>query len=395
MGNDFEPFFEISSVLGHGGRLKKLSRHLALSGWGPEEQAKLDSMSILVVGAGGLGSTLCLELCGSVFGNNIISIIDPDVVEESNLHRQIAFSESDIGKPKATRLAELCYRRNNSCHIKSIVGSLDDSNVIDLFAVHDVIFDCTDNLPARILISDTWKTSEKSKLVISASCVGWCGQIVRLDSDTPFCLRCIYGDAGSVSGCDRLGQCALQGVMGPVVSAVASLQLMALIHVVKDPRAKRTSFLQLVDFSSGLMTHEVHVAPNCASCCSDTRVFQSIVSALCLPDSSLEIESVQLLSLLMEGSCIIIDVRERSHFKCSKLRRSVNFPASHYVHAGVDLKEDSALCEVIRGRGESIVTVCRRGFDSLKFVHRIKEVWPELKMYSLSGGLTGLSLDIV
>ena len=321
--------------------------------------------------------------------------MDPDVVDITNIHRQLAYVESDSGKPKAERLAEICRTRNIDCNIEAVVGSLTPENAHSYIESHDVVFDCTDNVFTRVLISDTWVALGRSKLVISASCVGWCGQLVSLTPATRFCLRCIYGDPGERQGCDRLGQCAIQGVMGPVVSAIASLQLMALINRLRNPAL--ASRLQIFEFNGEFSKRDLEVFPSCTRCSGSEGVKDEAPAFVETKPEGKEIAAQEFKFLLMNGRCKIIDVRERSHYCCSRLKNSVNIPASEYLHTGHNLKEDPCFMELFADFNDTdhVVVVCRRGIDSLKFVHRITRFWPEKRLVSLSGGLSGLGLAIV
>jgi molybdopterin/thiamine biosynthesis adenylyltransferase/rhodanese-related sulfurtransferase len=379
--------------------LKRLSRHLVLSGWDHLLQSQLDDLNVLVVGAGGLGSTLCMLLSGSLFSNKTLTIMDPDSIEASNLHRQIAFREMDIGLSKAKRLAEACRERNSSCNVLYLSESLNDSNGRSLFEANDVIFDCTDNVDARILMSDLWHQTGRRKHLISGSCVGWCGQIANIVPNNPFCLRCIYGcDEDEKQGCNRLGQCALQGVMGPVVSIIASMQLMYLINQIKSPTEK--SKLALLEFSTDAgSTRHVEVPPNCSSCLGigmrEEKHSQSDTQTGTIDVTSMEITGNELASLLSASACKILDVRERKPFMYSRFKDAVNVPASQYLYLSPEFRPIETLRELLCVYHQTIVVVCRRGNDSLKFTRAAREAFPGIRIVSLKGGLERLGLDIV
>lgn len=394
MPADFTEFFELNPFLIGGRQLQKLSRHLALRCWTPEFQKKLDDLRILVVGAGGLGSTLCLELSGCLFENKALTIIDPDHVDITNLHRQIAFTEADAGLPKATRLAEVCRARNRDCNVEAVVSALTPENASAYIGSHDVVFDCTDNVFTRILISDTWAALGRTNLVISASCVGWCGQVVSLSRTTPFCLRCLYGDPGERQGCDRLGQCAIQGVMGPVVSAIATLQLMELVNILRFQDSK--SRLQIFEFNGNFIKRDLEIHPSCSTCTGLRNRMAEVISYQEALQGD-EIDGETFRSHLDAGRCKVIDVRERNHHSCSRLKDSISVPASEFLHTGHDLRQDEQFNRILSDIADSeiVVVVCRRGIDSLKLVSRVQKLWPKKRFFSLSRGLTGLGVDIV
>ena len=389
----YSDFFTVNSTAARDGYLRKLSRHLALNGWGISFQERLDAMRILVIGAGGLGSTLCLLLSGSVFENMGLTIMDNDVIDETNLHRQVAYTESDVGRSKAIRLAELCRERNRKCNVIAKCEAFHEGNAIAAIGTHDVIFDCTDNVQARILISDTWIKSGRVKLIISGSCVSWCGQLVTLRPSSKSCLRCVYGDPEASTGCDRLGQCALQGVMGPVVSLIASLQLMELFDWIRKP-SDGPDKLRLFDFRSGVATREVLLEAGCCLCTGNDINTGAHIEQKPLDSESLTIEPQEFLELLVHKQCTVVDVRERSHFECSHFRESNNFPASQFIYSGLDLRLSDNIISLI-SLNIPVVVVCRRGIDSLEFTRIVKRIWHQSRFRSLNGGLYGLNLEVI
>ena len=400
MLNSYSQWFEFNDGIVDPEILHRLSRHLALAGWDYEFQVYLDSNSILVVGAGGLGSTLCMLLAGSLFRNKKLTIVDPDSVELSNLHRQTAFTQSDIGHSKAERLAEFCRNRNSTCNVLPIVERVTERNGPALIQEHDIIFDCTDNVCSRILLSDLWHKTARKKHLISGSCVGWCGQLLNLVPGNAFCLRCVYGKiTEDMKGCDRLGQCALQGVMAPVVSVVASMQLIQYINHLKSPTTD--SSMSLVDFSSGSGSfRQITVSPSCNTCLGvkDDVIYNlgSSVEPQLTDSNAIELDGKELLTLLENDACKIIDVRERKHYWYSHFKNSLNLPASEFVHSNVDLDRVESLKEIFSSSTYTCtVVVCRRGKDSLRFAFQACEAFPGRKILSLRGGLQGLALDIV
>jgi molybdopterin/thiamine biosynthesis adenylyltransferase/rhodanese-related sulfurtransferase len=389
--NSFKEYVRTHPLLTNSDLLRRMSRHLTLMGWGIEQQLLLDSNRILIVGAGGLGSAVALAVCSSTFKNKGITIVDPDRVELTNLHRQLAYTEADIGLFKTDRLSDLCSRRNSDCNVSAVRDSFNEVNAFKLFTEHDIIFDCTDNVAARILISDTWVKTGRSKTLISGSCVSWSGQIVTLVPGSNGCLRCVYGEEFPVA-CDRLGQCSLQGVMGPVVTLMGNHQVMDLIHLIKNPQlATDILRVRLFDFSKGSVSRELEIPPNCSLCTGNTRLSQVKEEELIRHGANLfEIAGDEFLKLIGSG-CSVLDVRERKHYECSHITGSVNLPASLYLHAGSDSLDIGSIDDLT----DPIVVVCRRGIDSLKFVSKLERMFPWRKIFSLKEGLTGIGIGIV
>src|SRR6187402_2807970 len=132
--------------------IERYKRQLVLKEIGGEGQQRLKDARVLVVGSGGLGSPLLLYLAAAGVGN--IGIIDFDVVDESNLQRQVLFDATDIGKPKAKMAAEKIRLLNPHINVATYNEQLTSTNARDIIKDYDIVADGTDNFPARYLIND-------------------------------------------------------------------------------------------------------------------------------------------------------------------------------------------------------------------------------------------------
>ncbi|MGH8895152.1 MAG: ThiF family adenylyltransferase, partial [Actinomycetes bacterium] len=132
--------------------VRRYSRHLIIPDVGMTGQKRLKNAKVLVVGAGGLGSPALLYLAAAGVGT--LGIIDFDVVDESNLQRQIIHGQSDLGKPKAVSAMESIQEANPFVHVVLHEERLDSSNVMEIFAPYDLIVDGTDNFATRYLVND-------------------------------------------------------------------------------------------------------------------------------------------------------------------------------------------------------------------------------------------------
>ena len=169
--------------------IKRYSRHLSLSEVGPEGQQKLMKSKILIVGAGGLGCPVGLYLAAAGIGQ--LGIIDHDVVEISNLQRQIGYSEKNIGLPKTKSLAETLTNINPQLRVEQISEKLQHNNALQIVQKYDVIVDCSDNFPTRYLVNDVAFFANKP--LISASVHKFQGQLAVFWPKTKGgCYRCLY-----------------------------------------------------------------------------------------------------------------------------------------------------------------------------------------------------------
>jgi molybdopterin/thiamine biosynthesis adenylyltransferase len=182
------PFEDLSQGLSVT-EVKRYSRHLSLSEVGPEGQQKLKKSKILIVGAGGLGCPVGLYLAAAGIGQ--LGIIDHDVVEISNLQRQIGHSEKNLGLPKTKSLAETLTNINPQLRVELISEKLQHDNALQIVQKYDVIVDCSDNFPTRYLVNDAAFFANKP--LVSASVHKFQGQLtVFWPKSKRGCYRCLY-----------------------------------------------------------------------------------------------------------------------------------------------------------------------------------------------------------
>ncbi len=220
--------------------LRRYARHLTLPGFGAEGQRTLRASRVLVVGAGGLGSPALLYLAGAGIGH--ITIIDDDVVDESNLQRQVIHRESDIGRPKAESAADAVRRLDSEVSVTAIVGRLSVDNAEELFATHDVVLDGADNFATRYLSSDAAELTGTP--LVWATILQFAGQLSVFWPGRGPMLRDLYPDIpdpGSVPSC------AAGGVLGAMVGQIGSMMVVEAIKVLTGVGQVAVGKLVLID----------------------------------------------------------------------------------------------------------------------------------------------------
>ena len=217
-----------------GADLERYARHISLPAFGAAKQASLANARALVVGVGGLGSPACLYLAAA--GVGALALADADVVERSNLHRQIAHADARRGASKALSAATAVAALNPGCHVTTHLQGITAENALALVRDADVVLDCTDNVQTRYLLSDACVSCDKP--LVSAAAVGLEGQlsvyvrdrVVREDTKRRLpCYRCVFPKPPAAR--DR-GNCAQSGVLGPVPGVLGTLQALEAIKVV-------------------------------------------------------------------------------------------------------------------------------------------------------------------
>ena len=200
----------------------RYSRHLLMDDIGEAGQQKLSQARVLIVGLGGLGCPVGLYLAAAGVGH--LSLCDPDVVELSNLQRQILYRETDCDQHKVECAERELRAMNPYINVISYAAEITD----ELIGDQDIVVDCTDNLAARQLMNSA---CHRNKIgFVSASALGWEGQLMAFDfaAHARLCLNCII-DKDSP---EPMQNCSNSGVVGPVLGAMGSLQATTVIRMV-------------------------------------------------------------------------------------------------------------------------------------------------------------------
>ncbi len=206
-------------------RQERFSRQIRFAPFGPEGQASLSAGTAVIVGCGALGTVQASLLARA--GAGIIHLIDRDYVEESNLQRQLLYTEADArqGLPKAEAARRHLLEANSQIQIEAHVSDLNPENADDLLSCAGVILDGTDNFETRFLIND-YSVREKTPWIYGAA-VGGYGIAMPIIPGESACFRCVYPEppAGAQPTCETAG------VLGPVTSLIGSLQAMEAIKI--------------------------------------------------------------------------------------------------------------------------------------------------------------------
>lgn len=247
-------------------RLSRFARHIVLPEVGGAGQVALAGAHVALIGCGGIGSPALQYLAAA--GVGALTLIDDDVVEESNLQRQTIFTPADIGHPKAGAAAGWVARFDPAIAVRAIVARIDRDNAASLLAGATQVLDGCDNFATRLAISDACVASG---LPLTSAAVGrFQGQVANFTGHLPDqpCYRCFVGDAFDAQDCDN---CAADGMLGAVAGMVGTLAAMQALRVALAGRATlgepQWGKLQLLDaLGPSLRTLAIAKDPACKGC---------------------------------------------------------------------------------------------------------------------------------
>lgn len=238
-------------------QLLRYSRQIMLPGIDVDGQLALASAHVTLVGAGGLGNLVGLYLAAAGVGH--ITIIDDDSIELSNLARQIAYVDDDIGALKASVLAREMQRRNPYVDLAVVTDRLSPDNALSLLSGADVVLDCSDNYAARFAINDACLALRIP--VVFAAASAWQGQLFVTNPKQPIhpCYECFNPSREELEA-----SCAVNGVLGPLVGVVASQQAVEATRVLLAMPVPPV--LQLYDARDS-QWHRIAMAPRATCPC--------------------------------------------------------------------------------------------------------------------------------
>jgi molybdopterin/thiamine biosynthesis adenylyltransferase len=267
---------------------ERFSRQIRFLPFGPEGQARLSRSTAVIVGCGALGTVQASLLARAGVGR--LRLIDRDYVEESNLQRQVLYSETDAreGLPKAEAARRHLLEANSGVAIEALVADLNPADAAELLGGADVILDGTDNFETRLLIND-YSVREGIPWIYGAA-VGSYGIAMPILPDDSACFRCVYPEPPS----GVQPTCETAGVLGPVTSMIGSLQAMEALKILAGRAASVRRRIFRADLWNGPI-REVAMPerdPACPTC--GRREFSYLLGAKRAPVSLCGRNAVQI-----------------------------------------------------------------------------------------------------
>jgi molybdopterin/thiamine biosynthesis adenylyltransferase/rhodanese-related sulfurtransferase len=242
---------------------ERYSRHMLVPEIGIEGQQKLLDAKVLLLGAGGLGSPTALYLAAAGVGT--LGIVDDDVVDLSNLQRQVIHSTERIGIPKVDSAEESIHALNPDVNVVKYQTRIDASNIVEIIQDYDVVVDGVDNFPTRYLLNDA---SVRLKIpVVSASILGFDGQLSVFKPYEGPCYRCLFREPPPAELAPSCGANGVLGVLPGTMGLLQATEVVKLIVGIGEPAIGR---LLLYDALGATLTEvKVHRDPECPICSRD------------------------------------------------------------------------------------------------------------------------------
>jgi adenylyltransferase/sulfurtransferase len=361
--------------------VKRYSRHLIMPEVGLDGQRKLKAAKVLCIGAGGLGSPVALYLAAAGVGT--IGIVDFDVVDFSNLQRQIIHGTPDVGRSKLASAKDRLNAINPGVNVVTHDTALSSKNALELFAPYDVIVDGTDNFPTRYLVNDACVLLGKPNAY--GSIFRFEGQASVFATKEGPCYRCLYPEPpppGLVPSCAEGG---VLGVLPGIIGVIQATEAVKLIMGIGEPLIGR--FLIYDALRMKFRELKLRKDPDCPVCGThptvteliDYEQFCGVLPAAPEPttvNTATEISAVELKQRLDRGDHLtIVDVREPNEYQINRIAGSMLIPLGDIPKRFNELDPD-----------EEIVVQCKVGGRSAKAADFLRSVGFK-RVLNLKGGI--------
>jgi len=367
--------------------LSRYNRHIIIPGFGMEAQQKLKASKVLVIGSGGLGSPVLLYLAAAGVGT--IGIVDFDVVDDSNLQRQVLFGIGEVGHPKVEAAKRRLESLNPHINLKVYNTQLTSKNALDLIKQFDVVADGTDNFPTRYLINDACVLLGKTN--VYASIFQFEGQVsvfnyTNSKGEVGPNYRDLYATpppAGLVPSCAEGG---VLGVLPGIIGSLQALEVIKVVTGVGEVLSGRFFSFDALNFES--RTFNIRRNPNNPLNGANPTIkelidYEQFCGVKAVEKKIKEINALELNEWLLRGEDFqIIDVREPYEYEICNIGAELIPLATVIENVGrIDKKR-------------KVVLQCKTGNRSGKAIRELEEKFGFENLYNLKGGILGYIDDI-
>ena len=367
--------------------IARYSRHLIMPEVALDGQKQIKAAKVLTVGTGGLGSPLALYLAAAGIGT--IGIVDFDVVDESNLQRQIIHGTSDVGRPKVESAYEKIKDINPNVEVRVHEEALTSENALEIFEDYDVIVDGTDNFPTRYLVNDACVLLNKPN--VYGSIFRFEGQASVFYAEEGPCYRCLYPEPPPPG---LVPSCAEGGVLGILPGAIGTIQATETIKLILGIGEPLIGRLMLYDaLGMGFREMKLRKDPDCPVCGENPTVTELIdYQEFCgIPQANAaeeengvpEISVSELKQKMDAGEDInVLDVREPHEYEVASIGAKL-IPLGELPERLIEVESD----------GGEIAVLCRSGARSARAVKLMQDTGYG-RVYNVKGGILAWSDEV-
>lgn len=339
-------------------------RHILLKEIGETGQLKLKQAKVLVIGAGGLGCPVLQYLAGAGVGK--IGIIDDDLVDSSNLQRQILFSEKNVGEPKVIAAKNRLQQMNSSVEILAYNERLTARNALDLFSGYDIIVEGSDNFSTKYMANDAAVLTGKP--LVFGSIFKFDGQVSVFNYQNGPTYRCLFPEPGSV---EKMPSCSEMGVLGILPGIIGNLQANEVLKMILGIGKVLSGRLLLFN----ALEMQIRILPLSKN--PEIMVTElKEINFFCATATS---DSVSYLEYLkFPNFYTLLDVRNTEE------RTAFSLGGLHIPLAEVQKRYSELASE------NNLLLYCASGIRSARAISELKKIFSEKKMYNLEGGVKKL-----
>ena len=367
--------------------IARYSRHLIMPEVGMEGQRKLKAASVLMIGTGGLGAPVGMYLAAAGVGR--IGLVDFDVVEASNLQRQIIHGTADIGRPKIESARDRLRDINPHIEIETHETRLTSQNALGLIANYDIVVDGTDNFPTRYLVNDACVLVGKPN--VYGSIFRFEGQASVFWSQEGACYRCLYSEPPPPG---LVPNCAEGGVLGVLPGIVGTIQATETIKLILGAEDTLVNRLLLFDaWQMKFREFKLRKDPACPVCGENATIkelidYEEFCGLRAQPEAQSaaleEMTATELKQRIDDGQDLqIIDVRETFEYDIARIVGTKLIPLGQVV---------ARMNEIDPAR-ETVVH-CKAGVRSAKAIAALKRAGYSGHLINLKGGITAWSNEV-
>lgn len=348
----------------------RYDRHLKLSEVGLEGQERLKAAKVLVIGAGGLGCPILQYL--SAAGVGTIGVIDDDVIDESNLQRQVLYATEDIGKHKVTTAIQNLKAQNPFVSFNEYKERLTNQNALEIFKDYDIIVDGTDNFSSRYLINDASIITNKP--LVYGSIYKFEGQLSVFNYENGPSYRCLFPNPPKEN---QLPNCSEIGVLGVLPGVIGTLQATEVLKIILQRGKVLSGELKIMNLLENTsLTLNIDRNQQEIDKVLETGLIENYDLFCGVKQKTYAYNRGNLESLIKDPDVIFLDVREQWEQPRIDRLKALEFPLNQLEQFVEEIPKDKV-----------VIVFCQMGIRSYNAIQFLNEKYGFTNLYNLEGGI--------